>query len=210
MRSLRSCPAQKPRPAPVNNSAPQVGSASASSSAARSARCISSLKALSRCGRLSVTTRKPSRRSTRMDGWSVMRPSRRERCGVYGGAARAKATLRNATAAPDINASDRPRGSQPMQTKQYQVTHTDAEWRKLLTPEQYDVLRGHGTEAPGSCALNYEKRGGTFSCVGCGQPLFRSRRKFDSGTGWPSFNDPEPDAVETSEDDSYGMHRTEV
>src|SRR4029077_11702305 len=98
----------------------------------------------------------------------------------------------------------------PMQTKQYPVTHTDAEWRKLLTPEKYEVLRGHGTEAPGSCALNYEKRAGTFSCVGCGQPLFRSKRKFDSGTGWPSVNDPEPDAVESSQDDSYGMRRTEV
>ena len=97
-----------------------------------------------------------------------------------------------------------------MQTKQYPVTHTDAEWHKLLTPEQYEVLRGHGTEAPGSCALNYEKRAGAFSCVGCGQALFRSKRKFDSGTGWPSFNDPEPGAVETSEDGSYGMRRTEV
>jgi peptide-methionine (R)-S-oxide reductase len=98
----------------------------------------------------------------------------------------------------------------PMQTKQYPVTHTDAEWRKLLTPEQYEVLRGHGTEAPGSCALNYEKRAGAFSCVGCGQVLFRSKRKFDSGTGWPSFDDPVPGAVETTEDDSYGMRRTEV
>ena len=82
-------------------------------------------------------------------------------------------------------------------TKHYPVTHTDAEWRKLLTPEQYRVMRGHGTEAPGSCALNYEKRAGTFSCAGCGQPLFASKRKFESGTGWPSFNDPEPGAVET-------------
>ena len=97
-----------------------------------------------------------------------------------------------------------------MQTRQFPVTHTDAEWRKLLTPEQYDVLRGHGTEAPGSCALNYEKRAGTFTCVGCGQELFRSRKKFGSGTGWPSFNDPEAGAVETSEDDTYGMVRTEV
>jgi peptide-methionine (R)-S-oxide reductase len=55
-------------------------------------------------------------------------------------------------------------------TKHYPVTHTDAEWRKLLTPEQYRVMRGHGTEAPGSCALNYEKRAGTFSCAGCEQP----------------------------------------
>jgi peptide-methionine (R)-S-oxide reductase len=97
-----------------------------------------------------------------------------------------------------------------MDQKQYPVTHTDAEWRKLLTPEQYDVMRGHGTERPGSCALNYEKRAGTFNCAGCGQPLFKSKQKFESGTGWPSFNDPEPGSVETTEDRSYGMTRTEV
>jgi peptide-methionine (R)-S-oxide reductase len=94
--------------------------------------------------------------------------------------------------------------------KQYPVTHTDAEWRRLLTPEQYEVMRGHGTERPGSCALNHEKRSGTFSCVGCGQPLFKSMKKFESGTGWPSFNDPQPGAVESTEDRSYGMIRTEV
>ena len=55
-----------------------------------------------------------------------------------------------------------------MDTKQYLVTHTDEEWRRLLTPEQYRIMRTHGTEPPGSCALNYEKRAGTFSCVGCG------------------------------------------
>ena len=71
-----------------------------------------------------------------------------------------------------------------------------------LTPEQYEVMRGHGTEAPGSCALNYEKRAGTFSCAGCGQPLFVSKTKFESGTGWPSFNDPVPGAVETSSDEA--------
>jgi len=80
----------------------------------------------------------------------------------------------------------------------------------LLTPEQYDVLRGHGTERPGSCALNHEKRPGAFSCVGCGQELFRSGKKFESGTGWPSFFDPIEGAVETSKDRSYGMVRTEV
>ena len=95
-------------------------------------------------------------------------------------------------------------------TKQYPVTHTDAEWRKLLTAEQYDVMRGHGTERPGSCALNYEKRAGTFTCAGCGQMLFKSMKKFESGTGWPSFNDPESGAVEESHDSSYGMVRTEV
>ena len=95
-------------------------------------------------------------------------------------------------------------------TKTYPVTHTDEEWRRRLTPEQYAVLRGHGTEAPGSCALLREKRAGTFSCAGCGQPLFASTTKFESGTGWPSFDDPLEGAVETSVDRSYGMVRTEV
>lgn len=87
---------------------------------------------------------------------------------------------------------------------------TDAEWRAKLTPEQYGVLRGHGTERPGSCALNYEKRAGTFSCVGCGQPLFKSGKKFESGTGWPSFDQPLEDAVGVTEDRKFGMVRTEV
>jgi peptide-methionine (R)-S-oxide reductase len=97
-----------------------------------------------------------------------------------------------------------------MQEKQFAVSHTDEEWRRLLTREQYQVLRRHGTEAPFSCALNAEKRAGTFACAGCGQPLFVSKRKFESGTGWPSFNDPIPGSVETSSDASYGMVRTEV
>jgi peptide-methionine (R)-S-oxide reductase len=100
--------------------------------------------------------------------------------------------------------------SRPMESKTYPVMRSEAEWRKLLTPEQYHIMREHGTERPGSCALNDEKRAGTFSCAGCGQPLFTSQRKFESGTGWPSFNDPLPGAIETSEDYSYGMHRTEV
>jgi peptide-methionine (R)-S-oxide reductase len=94
--------------------------------------------------------------------------------------------------------------------KIFPVTKTDAEWRAQLTPEQYQVLRGHGTERPGSCALNFEKRAGTFSCVGCGQELFVAGRKFESGTGWPSFNDPVPGSVETTVDKSWGMVRTEV
>ncbi|WP_374305724.1 peptide-methionine (R)-S-oxide reductase MsrB [Methylocella sp.] len=97
-----------------------------------------------------------------------------------------------------------------MDAKTWPVTHSDAEWRKILTPEQFQVMRRHGTEAPGSCALNHEKRAGVFSCAGCGQKLFASGRKFESGTGWPSFNDPLPGALETSEDASYGMRRTEV
>ena len=96
-----------------------------------------------------------------------------------------------------------------MDTHTYPVTRTDAEWRARLTPEQYAVMRGHGTERPGSCALLYEKRAGTFSCVGCDQPLFESKLKFESGTGWPSFNDPVPGSVENTVDRSYGMVRTE-
>src|SRR5262249_5514643 len=199
-RPVRSCPEQNARPAPVSSSAPHVSSPAASASAVRKAPCSSSVKALSRCGRLSVTTRKPSRRSTRMVGWSVMRPSRQ--CDLMAAPPDRKQPC-GRPPWPTILAATSRRTEPAMQTKQYPVTHTDAEWRKLLTPDQYEVLRGHGTEAPGSCALNYEKRAGTFSCVGCGQPLFRSKRKFDSGTGWPSFNDPEPGAVETSEDDSY-------
>jgi peptide-methionine (R)-S-oxide reductase len=92
----------------------------------------------------------------------------------------------------------------------FPVIHTDEEWRRLLTPEQYSVLRGHGTERPGSCALLQEKRHGHFACAGCGQTLFASDRKFESGTGWPSFDTPSPGSIATSVDRSYGMTRTEV
>ena len=71
-------------------------------------------------------------------------------------------------------------------------------------------MRGHGTEAPGSCALLHEKRPGSFYCAGCGQPLFTSTTKFESGTGWPSFNEPIEGSIETSVDRSHGMVRTEV
>ena len=97
-----------------------------------------------------------------------------------------------------------------MDTKTYPVSHTDAEWRKLLSPEQYMIMRQHGTERPGSCALLREKRPGTFLCAGCDQSLFVGKTKFESGTGWPSFNDPVPGAVENTEDTSYGMVRTEA
>ena len=92
----------------------------------------------------------------------------------------------------------------------FAVTMTDAEWRAKLTPEQYNVLRRHATERPGSCALNYEHRAGTFRCVGCGQPLFASNGKFESRTGWPSFTTPLAGAVEETVDRSLGMVRTEV
>ena len=94
--------------------------------------------------------------------------------------------------------------------KQYAVTHSDAEWRQILTPEQFYIMRQHGTERPGSCALLHEKRAGTFRCVACDQPLFESKLKFESGTGWPSFNDPVPGAVESDVDESHGMVRDEV
>ncbi len=93
---------------------------------------------------------------------------------------------------------------------EFPVQYSEAEWRQRLTAEQYAVMREAGTERPGSCALNFEKRAGTFSCVGCGQALFKSGEKFESGTGWPSFQVPEPDAVATSVDDSHAMRRTEV
>lgn len=95
-------------------------------------------------------------------------------------------------------------------TETFPVTRSDAEWRARLSPEQYQVMRGHGTERPGSCALLHEKRAGTFLCAGCDSPLFESKLKFESGTGWPSFNDPVAGAVETTSDRSYGMVRTEV
>jgi peptide-methionine (R)-S-oxide reductase len=77
---------------------------------------------------------------------------------------------------------------------------TDAEWKKRLTPEQYDVLRRAGTEWARSSPLNHEKRRGTYHCVGCDQALFSSEAKFESGTGWPSFHSPLPGAVATSTD----------
>lgn len=97
-----------------------------------------------------------------------------------------------------------------MMDESFPVTRTDAEWRARLTPEQYEIMRQHGTERPGSCALNHEKRRGVFECAGCDQPLFRSGEKFDSGTGWPSFFDPLPGALGETVDRRYGMVRTEV
>jgi peptide-methionine (R)-S-oxide reductase len=92
----------------------------------------------------------------------------------------------------------------------FPVVKTDEEWRRILTPEQYAVLREHDTERPGSCALLQEKRAGTFTCAGCGQALFVADRKFESGTGWPSFFAPLPGAIEESKDSSFGTVRTEV
>jgi peptide-methionine (R)-S-oxide reductase len=97
-----------------------------------------------------------------------------------------------------------------MEKARFPVEKSEAEWRKILSPEQYAVLREHATERPGSCALLAEKRPGTFSCAGCGTRLFVADRKFESGTGWPSFFAPVEGAVETTVDRSWGMVRTEV
>lgn len=94
--------------------------------------------------------------------------------------------------------------------KHFPVEHSDAEWRQQLSREQYQVLRQHGTERAGTSPLDKEHRAGTFSCAGCGQPLFASETKFNSGTGWPSFWQPLDSGVETSVDRSFFMTRTEV
>ena len=90
------------------------------------------------------------------------------------------------------------------------VIHTDAEWRKLLTADQYAVLRQEGTERPFGSELLHENRAGKFVCAGCDLPLFPSKTKFDSGTGWPSFWAPVEGAIRTKDDTSFGMTRTAV
>jgi peptide-methionine (R)-S-oxide reductase len=90
------------------------------------------------------------------------------------------------------------------------IDKTDEDWSKSLTPEQFHVLREHGTERAWTSALNREKRTGTFHCAGCGEPLFASDTKFESGTGWPSFFQPIEGAVATTTDTTHGMTRVEV
>jgi peptide-methionine (R)-S-oxide reductase len=87
---------------------------------------------------------------------------------------------------------------------------TDEQWKTTLTPEQFHVLREHGTERAGTSPLNVEKREGVFACGGCGQPLFTSDTKFESGTGWPSFYRPIEGAIATTTDRSFGMTRVEA
>jgi peptide-methionine (R)-S-oxide reductase len=94
--------------------------------------------------------------------------------------------------------------------RSFEIQKTEAEWRGILTPAQFDVLRRRATELPGSSALDHERRDGTFACAGCDLPLFSSATKFDSGTGWPSFYRPLAGAVETEDDRSFFMTRTEV
>ncbi len=92
----------------------------------------------------------------------------------------------------------------------FEVTYSDAEWRKRLTPIQYSVLRESDTERPFTSPLLHEERRGTFTCAGCDRDLFASSTKFDSGTGWPSFWAPLEGAVGTTQDTSFGMVRTAV
>ncbi len=92
----------------------------------------------------------------------------------------------------------------------FSVNKTDTEWQASLSPEQYEVLRRHGTEMRGTSPLNKEKRTGRFLCAGCSQELFSSQTKYESGTGWPSFFAPVEGAVATTVDRSHGMVRTEA
>jgi peptide-methionine (R)-S-oxide reductase len=115
--------------------------------------------------------------------------------GIAGVAAALTATWR----AADVNAGPA-----------FEVTHTDAEWKKLLTPDQYAVLRHEATERPYTSPLLHEERRGAFACAGCGLDLFSSTTKFDSRTGWPSFWAPLDKAVITARDLSVGMDRTAV
>jgi len=92
----------------------------------------------------------------------------------------------------------------------YEVTLTDAEWRRRLSPEAYEVLRHAGTEYAFSSPLDHETRPGIYDCAGCALPLFDAKTKFDSGTGWPSFYQPLPNAVATTTDTSLFETRTEV
>lgn len=95
-------------------------------------------------------------------------------------------------------------------SRSFEFALSDSDWRKRLGPERYRILREAGTERPYSSPLNKEHRRGTFACAGCGLPLFSSTTKFDSGTGWPSFFRPLPNAIATRADHSLLMERTEV
>ena len=118
----------------------------------------------------------------------------------YGGIAGVAALLVGRLARPDAAKA----------ATNYEVTHTDEEWRKLLSPDAYEVLRHEGTERPFTSALLKEHRPGTFACAGCDLPLYSSKTKFESGTGWPSFYQPLENAVGKNEDRTFGMLRTEI
>ena len=115
---------------------------------------------------------------------------RRKFLGVLLGAAASSAMLRSAAA--------------------YEVTKSDAEWKKILSPQAYEVLRHQDTEIPWSSKLEFEHRKGIYSCAGCNLPNYSSDTKYDSHTGWPSFWKPLPNAILTKADFSDGDQRTEV
>lgn len=102
------------------------------------------------------------------------------------------------------------RGRRTIAAEAFEITRSDAEWKQRLTATQYAILRQEGTERPFSSPLDHEKRAGTYSCAGCDLAVFSSRNKFDSGTGWPSFWQPLPNAIATGTDTTLGMRRTEV
>jgi len=104
----------------------------------------------------------------------------------------------------------RAHASKSAEHQEFEVKHSDTEWRQRLTPEQYRVLREHGTERAGSSPLDKNYDPGVYYCAGCGQPLFDASTKFNSRTGWPSFYAPLENAVETHSDRSFFMVRTEV
>lgn len=101
-------------------------------------------------------------------------------------------------------------GSSEAQARAYRIAYSEAEWRKRLGPQAFRILREAGTERPYTSPLNQEKRAGTYTCAGCGNALYASKTKFDSGTGWPSFWQALPGAVGTSTDYKIGLPRTEV
>jgi peptide-methionine (R)-S-oxide reductase len=101
--------------------------------------------------------------------------------------------------------------AQPKNVKKFEVTRTEAEWKKMLTSEQYTITRKQGTERPFQNAYHDNHENGTYSCIGCNLPLFSSDTKFESGTGWPSFYKPlVAKNVEVSKDGAFGMERDEV
>ena len=129
--------------------------------------------------------------------------SRRELLRI-GGLALAGSLFGLAACTPQAPATTAPRG------KSFEIMRSEAEWRERLSPAQYTVLRREGTERPYSSPLNSEHRKGTFACAGCALPVFSSTTKFESGTGWPSFWAPLPNAVGEDTDSTLGMVRTEV
>ena len=118
-------------------------------------------------------------------------------------------SLATATAAL-LSSSGAATAADPAKQETFPVTKTAEDWKKLLTPEQYKVLRDHGTERAFTSPLDKQYAAGDYHCAGCNNLVYKSDTKFNSGTGWPSFDQPLPGAVETTTDRSLGMSRTEV